>query len=430
MKYNERYSFFIILIVTVFSYIGCSSQSEVQEMSGSYISGEGPGWVKESLENNGVFQEPPFYFTNKYDQYKQHQNIKGLFFNGLDYHENPTKVFCWYGVPENLKEGVKVPAVVLVHGGGGTVFPQWVKKWTDRGYAAISIALEGQAPGPKDPKSPLEIKHPVHEFSGPFRKGFFLDVKNEKLENQWFYHAVADIILANSLIRSFRETDSTKIGITGISWGGILANVVTGIDKRFAFAIPVYGCGYLYESPIYINQLKAHSKKSRQFYMETWEPSLYIPKQNQPTLFINGTNDHHFPMNSFTKTYRASNSEKYLHVEHEMKHGHHPGWVPEEIYSFANYITRGSKKPLTLKTNSKNKKIIDFEGTVNNAITYYTKDTDDWKADNYKWIKADAFISKSNKTITPELPDDALYYFINAVTDGVGMYSSSMIKLE
>lgn len=430
MKYNERYSFFIILIVTVFSYIGCSSQSEVLEISGSNISGEGLGWVKESLENNGVFQEPPFYFTNKYDQYKQHQNINGLFFNGLDYHGKSTKVFCWYGVPENLKEGEKVPAAVLVHGGGGTVFPQWIKKWTDLGYAAISIALEGQVPGPKDVESPLEVNHPVHEFSGPYRKGFFFDIEDEEIENQWFYHAVADIILANSLLKSFPEIDSLKIGITGISWGGILTNVVTGIDNRFAFAIPVYGCGYLYESPTYINQLKSQSEYSKKFYMENWEPSLYVPMHDQPTLFINGTNDYYFPMNSFIKTYRASGAEKYLHIEYEMKHGHGPGWEPEEIYRFADYVTKRGERPVRLRTNNKNKKIIEFEGAVNEAFAFYTSDTADWNADNYDWIKANAFISKNSKTITPELPDDAFYYFINAFTDGVGMYSSSMIILE
>ena len=34
--------------------------------------------------------------------------------------------------------------MVLVHGGGGTAFKEWVEKWNARGYAAISIAVEGQ----------------------------------------------------------------------------------------------------------------------------------------------------------------------------------------------------------------------------------------------------------------------------------------------
>ena len=37
-------------------------------------------------------------------------------------------------------------AVVLVHGGGGTAFSEWVKLWAKRGYAAIAMDLAGCGP--------------------------------------------------------------------------------------------------------------------------------------------------------------------------------------------------------------------------------------------------------------------------------------------
>lgn len=40
------------------------------------------------------------------------------------------------------------------------------------------------------------------------------------VEDQWTYHAVADILLANCLLRSFPEIDPGRIGITGISRDG------------------------------------------------------------------------------------------------------------------------------------------------------------------------------------------------------------------
>lgn len=36
--------------------------------------------------------------------------------------------------------------MVLVHGGGGTAFADWVKLWTARGYAAISMSYDGMMP--------------------------------------------------------------------------------------------------------------------------------------------------------------------------------------------------------------------------------------------------------------------------------------------
>jgi cephalosporin-C deacetylase-like acetyl esterase len=64
-------------------------------------------------------------------------NLRAVYFDGLPYQGAPTKVFAWLGLPEN-RSG-KVPGIVLVHGGGGTAFKEWVKLWNDHGFAAISI---------------------------------------------------------------------------------------------------------------------------------------------------------------------------------------------------------------------------------------------------------------------------------------------------
>ena len=423
---------FILFVIDLVLF-GTADCKKLSDKDSRKSESNGPIWVKKSLTENNIFETPVFQFTNKYDQYKQYSNIKGLLFNGLSYHSKPTKVFCWYGIPETLKKGAKVPAVVLVHGGGGTVFPEWVKKWTDCGYAAISIALEGQVPGPKTENSPLEVKHPTHKYSGPYRKGFFIDIMNEELEDQWFYHAVADVIMANSLICSFPEIDTSRIGITGISWGGILINVITGIDHRYAFSIPVYGCGFLYESPTYAKQLKLLTPKARKFYLENWEPSLYVPLQKQPTLFVNGSNDCHFPMNSFTDTYKASTNEKFLHIEYNMPHGHRPGWTPKEIYSFADYIVYGGIQPPkytlnNLENNGRLEYSYEYKGKLKDAFLFYTTDTSDWGCKNYQWTKIAARISEPDSTIVGFLPKDAVYYFINAHTDDGLMFSSPMQK--
>jgi hypothetical protein len=36
--------------------------------------------------------------------------------------------------------------MVLIHGGGGTAFADWVRLWTGRGYAAIAMDLCGCVP--------------------------------------------------------------------------------------------------------------------------------------------------------------------------------------------------------------------------------------------------------------------------------------------
>jgi len=61
-----------------------------------------------------------------------------------------TQVFAYYASPGTLNANPELdrdlPAIVLVHGGGGTAFDQWARKWAADGYAAIAMDLNGGRP--------------------------------------------------------------------------------------------------------------------------------------------------------------------------------------------------------------------------------------------------------------------------------------------
>ncbi|HGJ67551.1 TPA: dipeptidyl aminopeptidase, partial [bacterium] len=141
-------------------------------------------------------------------------DVKAIFYDGLSWKGKKTEVFSWLGIPEH-KTNDKLPAMVLIHGGGGTAFAEWVRLWTSRGYVAISMDLCGCIP-----KGEYGNWN-RHDLGGPHGWGGFDQIDWEH-EDQWTYHAIADIILAHSLVASIPEVDSNKIGMTGISWGGYL----------------------------------------------------------------------------------------------------------------------------------------------------------------------------------------------------------------
>jgi len=147
---------------------------------------------------------------------------------------------------------------------------------------------------------------------------------------------------------------------------------------------------------------------------------------------VNGTNDRHFTMNSFTKTFEASTNEKYLRIEHEMRHGHGPGWEPEAIYNFADYITKTGSNPVSVvlkKISKKNQLTYKYTGgSIKKAALYYTTNAKDWDYESYKWIKVPIVLSDSKNIIKTKLPKDAQYFFINVITTDNLMYSSSMVK--
>ena len=125
-----------------------------------------------------------------------------------------------------------------MHGGGGTAFANWAQLWAKRGYAAIAMDLAGRGEGRKSlPDGGPDQSH-AEKFS----------TIDEPLENQWSYHAVANVMRGHSLLRSFAGVDTNRIALTGISWGGYLTCIVAGVDDRFAMAMPVYGCGFLLET--------------------------------------------------------------------------------------------------------------------------------------------------------------------------------------
>lgn len=261
--------------------------------------------------------------------------MKPLFFEGVPYRGKPTRVFAWLGLPAARTTAEKLPGVVLVHGGGGTAFKEWVQKWNEHGFAAISIAVEGQtdrrddqSKGKDNPQGWLR-----HSLPGPARSGIYGD-SAEALADQWMYHAVAATVLANSLLRSLPEVDAGRVGVCGISWGGIITSTVVGIDARFAFGIPIYGCGALDRAP---NQY-GRALADLAIYREVWEPLLRLPRAQMPLLWLTGPRDAHFPLEVQQASYRAAPGPRVVSVPFDMKHGHGAGWNPPDSYAFAKSI--------------------------------------------------------------------------------------------
>ena len=74
--------------------------------------------TKEGIWDTGaLFAAVPKVFPAA-DFVSPHKNVKAIFYEGLPFKGKQTRVFAWYGIPE-AEKGEKVPAIVLVHGGGG-----------------------------------------------------------------------------------------------------------------------------------------------------------------------------------------------------------------------------------------------------------------------------------------------------------------------
>ena len=339
--------------------------------------------------------------------------VKALYYESVPWRGKPTRVFAYYGAPA----GKKLPAMVLIHGGGGTAFAEWVRMWNARGYAAIAMDTGGMLPERAAADKLWNPARAHHEFGGPEGWGGFKAVDEPK-EDQWSYHAVAAAVLGHSLLRSMPEVDASRIGVTGISWGGYLTNIVAGIDGRFRFAAPVYGCGYLGEDSTWLKNFAEMGPERAAKWLGWWDPSVYLPGAKMPMLWVTGTNDFAYPFGSLQKSYRLPAGPRTLAIRVRMKHGHPDGAKPEEIFAFAETMLRKGPKPVRVVAAEQNE--VRFQGKVVRAELNYTKAAGKWQEREWASVPAEL----RGKTARAAVPEGATAWYFN-LFDARGLVVSS-----
>jgi dienelactone hydrolase len=338
----------------------------------------------------------------------QEPGVKALFYEGLPYKGQPTRAFAWYGAPAT-DAGKKLPAMVLVHGGGGTAFAAWVRLWNQRGYAAIAMDTCGCVPRGE------YGKWERHAHGGPAGWGDF-EHTGEAPQDQWTYHAIADVILAHSLLRSFPEVDPARIGLTGISWGGYLTCITAGIDNRFAFAVPVYGCGYLGDDSAWLDAFKNLGAEKAAHWLKFWDPSRYLAQAYMPMLWVTGSNDFAYPMDSLQKSYRLPQGPRQLCIRLRMPHGHGgAGENPEEIHAFAeNLFDHGAPLPKITGQGREGANVwaaYASETPIAKAELNYTKATGKWQ--DRLWENVPATVDAAANKVSAVLPEGTTVYYLN-----------------
>lgn len=263
--------------------------------------------------------------------------VDAYFLESVDYDEAPTYVFAYVGTPDTATKDTAVPGVVLVHGGGGTAFPDWVKMWNDKGYAAIAIDTEGRIPTENASLlSGENVSFESTKHHGPVNTSY--EDYEKPANQQYLYHAIAGTIAANSFLSSLEEVDSSKIGLTGISWGGVIATNTAAYDDRFAFVAPVYGAvamtgtsgifGTLYETYPTCSAL--------------WDNVEMLRNCRTPMLFVNWDGDPFFTTDATEKCATTAINGRIILIP-KLKHGHWQGATVEEIFVFANIILQNEQ---------------------------------------------------------------------------------------
>lgn len=387
---------------------------------------------------------PGIKYVPEYDP-TDYPDIKALTYDGLPIGGMKTKVFAYIGYPADCKNlnSEKLPAMVLVHGGGGHAFFEWVRLWNEAGYAAIAMDTTGFYPvrvnaGIRDGDSEnwgYGIKaNPDFDEEGyadaPTNDG--MSSSDKELDAQWMYHAVADTILAHNILRNDDRVDNEKIGLTGISWGGVITSIAIGYDDRYAFAIPIFGSGYLSKSLGSINKCFDNEATRKLWYAEH-----NFDKVKYPVFWFCWNDDTSFSIDANSKSYNdtvKNNPLTVISIKDKMYHSHYYGWIWKENYFFADSIVKNTTPFPRFLNQPKGKniecKLFIPDGIQVSANVFYIDSPMTYSRHEKHGIKDCIFMDQEWKSyhigitgdmIKCTLPDSAAGYYIELVTE-IGGY--------
>ena len=339
--------------------------------------------------------------------------VQEVYYQGEPYRGKATRVFAYLGRPAGGNG--PFPAMVLVHGGGGKAFRDWAEHWASRGYVALAMDTAGCGPN-----GPLPDGGPGQDDDTKFR-----DFTDEEAGNMWTYHAVSTVIRGVSLLAALPEVDHRRIGITGISWGGYLTCIVAGLDHRLKVAVPVYGCGFLGDDSCWkATSLARMRPDARDRWLRDFDPSQYLGGVNCPILFLNGSNDFAYPLDSYRASYRLVPSRlRHVCVVLNLPHGHI--WTFNEVDVFVDSVLRGGpplpwlRQPKTDGDRVRAKVISPVP--VKEAVLNYTTDSGEWQKRHWQTSPAES----KGKTIMVRLPAQRPLVWYLGVTDGRGLRVST-----
>ena len=351
-----------------------------------------------------------------------------IMIEGEPWRGRPTWCFAYYGVPEWATPEKPAPGIVLVHGGLGTAYPEWVRMWVRRGYAAICVDTCGTLP-----IRTADEKWLVNPEGGPQGWGR-IECADEPEREQWAYHAVAAAIRSHSFLRSLSNVDTRNIGLTGVSWGGFLTCILTAADPRFAYAVPVYGCGFNFERPYWI---EGHDDAAMEKWGAIWDPVVFLPGAHCPMLWVDGTNDFAFALSRVRRSAALAPVPHAFSTHLRMTHGHgEPGEGPREILAFADHFARGGADIVRIGESRRcgGRVEADFNAngrTIAKAELFWTEDGLEVKWNERLWqTKEIEGFDPASGVVSAPLSDAAFAWIVNLTTDDGLIFSSPYDSID
>ena len=201
--------------------------------------------------------------------------------------------------PITFLPGRKYPVLLRIHGGpNGQDSNAWTferELFAANGYVVVAVNYRGS-----------------NGRGGAYQKAIFAD---------WGNKEVVDLLAAMDYVQTLDYVDSSRLGIGGWSYGGILTNYTIATDGRFKAAISGAGSSNqisMYGTDMYITQYENELGppwKNQDLWIKLSYPFFHADRIHTPTLFMGGEKDFNVPLLGGEQMYQALRS---LGVDSEL----------------------------------------------------------------------------------------------------------------
>jgi len=257
-----------------------------------------------------------------------------VFFDSFDEVQEPILIHGYVALPaDSLPRSL--PAIIFGHGAGGEG-----EEDIARGLAAMLSAAVISFSGPGQGRStgrPSTAQNWMRTIP---------------IQQSWLYQYAYAAMRAVTYMATLPEVDPERIGMTGVSAGGLMTWIANGVDDRLAAACPIMAAGdwerslaggsWFLDFPLGQAGMSADSPEAQAF-ERLLDPIKYAHRQHAPVMFINGAQDEFFPIDTTRTTFEEVEApEKRLEVIFDWDHGYFAG--SSQRFSSYNNLQRATTR--------------------------------------------------------------------------------------
>ncbi len=235
-----------------------------------------------------LIQKAPEILKDLGEEISGDVRVRKLIFKSFNYQDSnevkQAEIFAAIVRPE--KPGT-YPGLLVLHGGGGSAEIDKAKKWAACGYVVVVLDEPGVANPDKIPFS-----------TGPWSKYKYGEnrfVVKPSLFSSTIFSAVLASVQGLCLLYSQPDVIKGKIGIVGISWGGYLTTIVSGLENNLVKAsFSVYGSGFYDKGSVFFNELDKMEPEDRAIWLKYFDAGRRAANIKTPFFIAAAANDNWF----------------------------------------------------------------------------------------------------------------------------------------